>query len=357
MARELARRAARRRPLLDVAATQFPHAVVDDPAHGCARWNLDAPERSAARARTLRLADFDPDQPHLLAATAGRGAARAAERASRARRRSATSMWSALRHGHGVTGHLSVRPRSARVRPPARHSRARRLPRGRRLRRWPRRSGAARSLRPGRGRRLPRVARRAGRARRRRLRRQSLPLRGLPLPRRSSGAVPAICATRPARSSSGLTATGAANCTSRPRCCLRASPRRLRPRSELASRRRQRRRVLPLGVRHRRGRAPARRRPRCGRDSARHEHVHAGSDAPRARVRRSRRRPSVRDEHRLRQRRPARTVRDRRGTGVLRAAATRSATGGGRRACCPSISARRSTSSTRSGSGATTCAR
>jgi glycosyltransferase involved in cell wall biosynthesis/SAM-dependent methyltransferase len=58
-------------PIFDVAAAEFRHARVDDPTHGCARWNLDLPERRAARARTLRLADFDPDQPHLLAARPG----------------------------------------------------------------------------------------------------------------------------------------------------------------------------------------------------------------------------------------------------------------------------------------------
>ncbi|MDX6621715.1 MAG: hypothetical protein QOK36_4101, partial [Gaiellales bacterium] len=42
-------------PLLDVAAAEFAHAVADDPAHGCARWNLDEPDRDATRARTLRL--------------------------------------------------------------------------------------------------------------------------------------------------------------------------------------------------------------------------------------------------------------------------------------------------------------
>ncbi len=56
------------RPLLDVAAAGFPHVAVEDPAHGCARWNLDEPGRIATRARTLRLAEFDPAQPHLLAA-------------------------------------------------------------------------------------------------------------------------------------------------------------------------------------------------------------------------------------------------------------------------------------------------
>jgi glycosyltransferase involved in cell wall biosynthesis/SAM-dependent methyltransferase len=58
-------------PIFDVAAAEFRHARVDDPAHGCARWNLDLPSRSAARARTLRLADFDPAQPHVLAARPG----------------------------------------------------------------------------------------------------------------------------------------------------------------------------------------------------------------------------------------------------------------------------------------------
>ncbi|MDX6562627.1 MAG: hypothetical protein QOD65_2441, partial [Gaiellales bacterium] len=93
-------------PLLDVAAAQFPHAVADDPAHGCARWNLDAPGRSAERSRTLRLADFDPAQPHLLADRPGEAprvllsedpalAAICGEQVDRL-----------LAHGHAVTGRL-----------------------------------------------------------------------------------------------------------------------------------------------------------------------------------------------------------------------------------------------------------
>jgi glycosyltransferase involved in cell wall biosynthesis/SAM-dependent methyltransferase len=95
------------RTLLDVAAAEFPHALVDDPTHGCARWNLDAPERNAARARTLRLPDFDPEQPHLLAARPGEAprvllsehpelAEICREHADRLRR-----------HGQSVTGYLS----------------------------------------------------------------------------------------------------------------------------------------------------------------------------------------------------------------------------------------------------------
>ena len=57
--------------LLDVAAAAFPHSVIGDPAHAGSRWNLDEPGRDALHARTLRLADFDPDQPHLLAARPG----------------------------------------------------------------------------------------------------------------------------------------------------------------------------------------------------------------------------------------------------------------------------------------------
>ena len=58
-------------PLLDIAAAEFPNVLVEDPAHGCARWNLDAPGRGVTLARTLRLGEFDPDQPHLLAARPG----------------------------------------------------------------------------------------------------------------------------------------------------------------------------------------------------------------------------------------------------------------------------------------------
>jgi glycosyltransferase involved in cell wall biosynthesis/SAM-dependent methyltransferase len=58
-------------PLLDVAAAEFSNVRVDDPTHGCARWNLDTPGRSVTLARTLRLPGFDPDQPHLLAARPG----------------------------------------------------------------------------------------------------------------------------------------------------------------------------------------------------------------------------------------------------------------------------------------------
>ena len=58
-------------PLLDSAATQFSHALADDPAHGCARWNLDELDRDATRARTLRLPEFERAQAHLLAARTG----------------------------------------------------------------------------------------------------------------------------------------------------------------------------------------------------------------------------------------------------------------------------------------------
>jgi SAM-dependent methyltransferase/glycosyltransferase involved in cell wall biosynthesis len=95
------------RPLLSVAAAEFPHASVDDPSHGCARWNLDAPERHAARARTLRLQGFDPEQPHLLAARldeAPRILLSEDEDLASICREHVEALY---RHGHAVTGYES----------------------------------------------------------------------------------------------------------------------------------------------------------------------------------------------------------------------------------------------------------
>ena len=199
------------------------NVLVEDPAHGCARWNLDAPGRSVTRARTLRLADFDPDQPHLLAARPGEAPrVLLSEHPDLAEicREHADSLY---RHGEAVTADVPygldrlacglLRDNVVRAiyrdavvsgggrgdpEPPDPYDRC-----------------ASRSV--------PRLAGRARRPLGRRLRDQSLPVRDLPLPRRSARRSSRNCKYRPVHSSNGPTDMAVASCASRPMCCRRAS--------------------------------------------------------------------------------------------------------------------------------------
>ena len=233
----------------------------------CARTQRSA--RTHAQTRRFR-----PRAGAPVGREAGRGATRAAERASRAG-------GDLLDHAdrldsHGDRGHHAptLRPRPAPLWPDPRQRRARRLPRGGGVRDQSRRPRTTRSVRPGRSRRLPGVAVGARRALGRRLRGQSLSLRGLPLPRRPAGALPTPAdGGRPAGRVGVPLRTSRAAHSARGAAAARTGA--TDPERRAAARGRQRGRLLPLGVRHRGGRSPARRRPRRRGDPARHDHLHA----------------------------------------------------------------------------------
>ena len=221
--RELARRVARTHRSSTSRRPSFATRCVDDPAHGCARWNLDVPSRTRGarpHAATRRLRS--QPAPSARRAT-GRGAARAAERASRPGADLPRPRRAPRAAGQRCDESPALRPRSSRVRPGARQPRACPLQRGGRvrapvaaIRSHPIRTTRPKPTRFARGWRSPSCA--------------------LPMASRSvatctrSTAVAAtyrgcfpICGRRPARSSSGPTATGAASSAFPPRCCRHAS--------------------------------------------------------------------------------------------------------------------------------------